>query len=101
VRVVTRAGRRRHEKRDFPDTRTGIAGRGCSGRLVPCGGRTDVTTPRDPRLDDFERRLHELEDQLAELRLALAAGGAEATVEALGESDVTAWARRGTDRDDI
>jgi hypothetical protein len=60
-----------------------------------------VTTLDGPRLDDFERRLHELESELAELRAGLAAGGAEATVEALGESDVTAWALRGTDRDDI
>lgn len=32
---------------------------------------TDMSTPQDPRLDDFERRLHELERELAELRLAM------------------------------
>jgi uncharacterized membrane protein len=58
-------------------------------------------TPDDPRLDDFERRLHELEGELAELRLALAAGGAEAEVEATGEGEVPAWAQQWIDRGDF
>ena len=53
-----------------------------------------MTAPLDPRLDDFERRLHELEDELTELRLALAAVDAEAAVEPPGESDVPAWAQQ-------
>ena len=60
-----------------------------------------MTAPLDPRLDDFERRLHELEDELTELRLALAAVDAEAAVEPPGESDVPAWAQQWIDRGDF
>jgi uncharacterized membrane protein len=60
-----------------------------------------VTAPLDPRLDDFERRLHELEHELAELRLALAAVDAEAAVEPPGAGDVPAWAQQWIDRGDF
>ena len=62
-----------------------------------------MTTFDDPRLDDFERRLHELEGELAELRLALAAGVGEdvEAVEPLDESGVPAWAQQSIDRGDL
>src|SRR5712692_8021464 len=60
-----------------------------------------MTAPLDPRLDDFERRLHELEDELAELRLALAVVDADAAIEAPGESHVPVWAQQWIDRGDF